>query len=158
MTARARREDVENDFGAIHHAHAEALLELDALYGREALVEEQQRRAGRGQLVFQRFDLALAEVEVRRRGIDPLDGPADHLSAGGIGEAFELFEMLVDVRGIVGAFAWGPDEKCPLYGRLNLNESTGHGMSFLSGTLPLLLSWTLRSPIGVSSTTAPVKP
>src|SRR6266566_5556864 len=121
VTARARREDVENDFGAIHHAHAEALLELDALHGREALVEEHQRRAGRGQLVLQRFDFALTEVEVRRRGIDALDGPADHFGAGGVGETLEFFQVLVDMHRVVRALAWGPNEKSTLYGRLNLN-------------------------------------
>src|SRR5207237_8942201 len=35
VTARARREDIENDFGAIHHAHAQALLEFHALHRRE---------------------------------------------------------------------------------------------------------------------------
>ena len=64
MTARARREDVENDFGAIHDAHTQALLEFHALHRRETFVEQHQRRMRRGQLVFQRFDFALAEVEV----------------------------------------------------------------------------------------------
>src|SRR6266550_181336 len=40
VAARARREDVENDLGAIHDADAEALLELHALYRGETLVEE----------------------------------------------------------------------------------------------------------------------
>jgi len=29
--------------------------------------------------------------------------------------------MLIDVDGVVRALAWRPDEKCPLYRRLNLN-------------------------------------
>jgi hypothetical protein len=30
--------------------------------------------------------------------------------------------VLVDVDGVIGAFAGSPDEKCSLYGRLNLNK------------------------------------
>src|SRR6266550_5000527 len=41
VAARARREDVENDLGAVHHAHAETLLQLHALYWGEILIEEQ---------------------------------------------------------------------------------------------------------------------
>jgi len=50
-----------------------------------------------------------------------LDGAADDLGARGVGQPLELFEMLVDVRGIVGAFARSADEKCPLYRGLNLD-------------------------------------
>ena len=40
VAARARREDIENDLGAIHDAHAEALFQLDALYWGETLIEQ----------------------------------------------------------------------------------------------------------------------
>src|SRR2546422_5736411 len=168
VAARARREDVENDLGAVHHAHAETFLELHALHRREALVEQHQRRAGRGELVLQRFDLALAEIEVGRGGVDPLDGATNDLGTGGVGEALELFEVLVDADGVIGALAWSTDEECSLHRGLNLNQSPNrttplsplpvYGISFLSGTLPLLFNCTLRSPRGVSSITAPAIP
>src|SRR2546426_32223 len=96
VAARARREDVENHLGAVHDAHAEALLELDALHRRQRLVEQHQRRAGGGEVVLQRFDLALAQIEVRGGGIDALDGLADYLSSRRIRQALQLLEMLVD--------------------------------------------------------------
>src|SRR5712664_1224721 len=40
VAARARREDVENDLGAVHDAHAETLFELHALYWAEIFIEE----------------------------------------------------------------------------------------------------------------------
>src|SRR5712664_994978 len=139
VAARARREDVENDLGAVHHAHAEALLELDALHRREALVEQQQRRAGRGQLVLQRFDLALAEIEVGRGGVDPLDGATNDLGTGGVGQALELFEVLVDVDCVIGAFARRADEEGSLYGRLDINQLSDSS----SGSWDKLPEWHL---------------
>ena len=122
VTARARRENVENNLGAIHDAHAEILLELDALDGSQRLVEQHQGRTRRRQLILERFDFALAEVEVGRRGVDALDGFADDLSAGGVGEALQLVEVLVHVHRVVGAFSWCPHQEGPLNGHLDVNQ------------------------------------
>src|SRR3989475_5342335 len=130
VAARARREDVDNDLGAVHHAHAETLLELDALHRREALVEQHQRRAGRGELVLQRFDLALAEIEVGRGGVDALDGATNDLGTGGVREAVELFEVLVDVDGVIGALTGRTHQKCTFNWRLNLNKLSDTAFSF----------------------------
>jgi hypothetical protein len=97
-------------------------LELHALHRRQALVEQHQRGARGRQRVLQLFDLALAEVEVGRRRFDPLDGPADDLRAGGVGEPLQLLEMLVDLRDLGRAFARRADEVGALDGRLDLNQ------------------------------------
>src|SRR5574341_737638 len=110
VAARARGEDVENHLGAIHHAHAEALLELDALHRRQALVEQQQGGAARRQLVFQRFNLALAEVEVGSGCIDALDGSPDDLGAGGIRESLEFPQVLIHMHRIVGTLTGSSNE------------------------------------------------
>ena len=124
VAARARREDVEDDLGAVHDAHAETLFELDALHRRERFVEQDQRRAGGGQLALQRFDLALAEIEVGSGSVDPLDGPADDLRPGGIGEPLELLQMFIDVHRVVRAFSGCPNEIGSLDRVLNFDKLT----------------------------------
>src|SRR5713101_4529365 len=122
VAARARREDVENDLGAVHDAHAEAFLQFHALYWRETFIEKQQGCICIFQIFSERFDLALPQIEVWGWGIDTLDGLADDLRSGRIGKPLQLLEVLVHVQRIIGPLAWGTDEKRALYRRLDLNQ------------------------------------
>jgi hypothetical protein len=47
----------------------------------------------------------LAEIEVGRWGIDALNGAPNDLGTCRVGKPLELFQVLVDVRRVVGAFA-----------------------------------------------------
>src|SRR5439155_3172838 len=122
--ARTSGEDVEDDFGAVHHAHRERLLQVRPLRRRQRLVEQDERRCHAGEHALQLLDLALPEVEVGCGGLDPLEGAAHDGRAGSIGELAELLEMLLDLRGLGGSLAGGPDEKGALYRRLNFDESS----------------------------------
>jgi hypothetical protein len=51
-----------------------------------------------------------------------LVGATHDLGAGGIGEARELVQMLVDLRDLLRALARGADEKRPFDGRLDVDK------------------------------------
>src|SRR3954468_18324195 len=146
VAARAGREDVENDFGAIHDAHAQTLLELDALHRRQTLIEQQERRAGRRQLVLQRFDLALAEVKVGSRRIDALDRAADDFSPGGIRQPFQLVEMLIDMYRVIRSFTRSTDKKRLFHGRLDINQLSNDPSSSLRRMIIEVVSGAAPSP------------
>src|SRR5438309_12092265 len=84
--------------GPVHHADAERFLEVDALDRGEAFVEQQQRRPRVAELGLERLDLALPQEEVGGGGVDPLEGAADDVGAGGIGEPRQLVEVLLGTQ------------------------------------------------------------
>jgi hypothetical protein len=130
VAARAGREDVENHLGPVHHADAERFLEVDALDRGEAFVEQQQRRPRVAELSLERLDLALPQEEVGGGGVDPLEGAADDVGAGGVGEPRQLVEVLLGTQRVVAPLARGADQIGALYGGLDVDQRTN--------------SWTLR--------------
>src|SRR5438876_3956588 len=111
VTARPRGEDVENHLGAVHHAHAETLLQFDALDGGETLIEEHQGCIGILQIFGERLDLALPEIEVGSRRVDALDGLTNHLGSGRIGETLQFLQVLIDMHRFVRTFTRRPNKK-----------------------------------------------
>ena len=67
---RPRGEDVENQFGAIHHPRADDGFNILALRGRQLIVEDHQRRAEFRDSQLELLDFPAAEV---RRGMRPIE-------------------------------------------------------------------------------------
>jgi len=119
--ARARREDVEDELGAVDHALAELALEVLALRRRELIVEDDERRLLLDDQSLELVDLAAADVG---GGIGPVEllreGARDQRPRR-IGEALELLEVLGDVMARVGALDGRADEDGAFLGRGQLN-------------------------------------
>src|SRR3989442_2392550 len=109
--ARARREDVEDDLGAVHHPHREHLLEVRSLYRRQRLVEQHQRGAHAVEHTLQLLDLALPEVEVGCGSLDSLVGPPDDRSAGRVRQPSQPVQVLLHLRRLAGALPRRTDEE-----------------------------------------------
>jgi hypothetical protein len=93
--AGARGEDVEDQLGAVHDARLQRVLQVLALRRRQFLVEDDEGRAQlRGQLP-QFGDLALADVVLRVRRVEPLLQRAHHLRAGRVRQPLQLLQVLV---------------------------------------------------------------
>ncbi len=122
---RARREDVEYQLGAIHHALAGRVLDVLALRRRQLVVEHDQRRVLVVDDQAQLLDLSLPQVGRRIRLVDLLGNFADYEAARGIHEALQLLEMLVHLVLRVRPFARGPDEYRSLDRGLQLNDFFG---------------------------------
>src|SRR6266404_1390886 len=93
--ARASREDVEDQLAAVEHLDVQLLGQVALLRRAQVLVDEDDARLRRGDLVLQLGDLAGADV---RRGRDAADGLADgrdRLDAGRAREAVELAQRLL---------------------------------------------------------------
>ena len=120
--AGARREDVEDHLGAVHHPHAERLLEILSLHRGERLVEQHQGGTRVPYHALELLHLPLAKIEVRCGGFDPLVGPADDLGARRVGEPVELVQVLVHPTRVLGPLARGADEKGALDGWLDVDQ------------------------------------
>jgi len=94
---RPRREDVEDQLGAVHHALARGVFDVLALRRRQLVVEDDERRI---LLVDERpelLDLPLAEIG---RGVGPIDllrDAADDNGTRRVDELLELIEMLIEI-------------------------------------------------------------
>ena len=91
------REDVENDFRPVHHAHTQLALEIAALRGGELFVEDHQRGAGGLHLTPDLFHFPLADERGRTGGADVLHDAADDLGTGRVDEASQFFKMFRDM-------------------------------------------------------------
>ena len=123
--ARTRRKDVQNQFGAIHHALPDRVLNVLALRGGELVVEYDDRRARRAHFLAQLLHLSGAEV---RRCIGPIEllrYLTDDHGAGGVGEAFQLIQVFAKTRASAAAFERRPDEERPLFRLPDLNRALG---------------------------------
>jgi hypothetical protein len=107
---RARGEDVEDQLGPVHHAHADRLLDVLPLRGAQLVVEQHERRVERARLVAQLVELPLAEVRGRMGAVELLRERAHDVGAGRVGQARELLEVLLDVVAVRGALEGGADE------------------------------------------------
>jgi hypothetical protein len=103
--ARTRREDVENQLGAVHYPLARRVFDVLALRWRKLVVEDDQRRVPGGDLLAQLVDFSLAEVGGGIRLVDLLSNFTDDDCARGIDEALELFEMLANLMPRVRSLA-----------------------------------------------------
>jgi hypothetical protein len=112
--ARARREDVENQLGAIHHALAGRILDVLALRRCELVIEDDERCVHLFDERAELVDLPFAEIRRRIRSVDLLRDAADDDRARRIDELLELLEMLVDVMARRCAFSRRANEQCPL--------------------------------------------
>jgi hypothetical protein len=113
--ARAPREDVEDQLGAVHHLDPELLLEIPHLRGGEVVVED--RDVG---IVLLGGGLELCELALpdEGRGVDraaPLHHAVEHASAGGCrAEVLQLLERALQVGAVARAV---PDQHRALSAR-----------------------------------------
>ena len=120
--ARPRREDVEDQLGAVHDADAEPVLQVLALRRRQVLVEDDQRGARLLRLHLQLVDLAFAQVVLRVRRFHPLYQRARHAGARRIREAGQLGEMFVRLAGRGAARRHGREDR-DFLGRLRRDHA-----------------------------------
>jgi hypothetical protein len=120
--ARARRKDVENDLGAVHHAHRQRLLQVGPLRRRQGLVEQHQARAGLLKQALELLDLALPDEEVGSGGFDALVGAAHDACARRVRQPAELLKVLVHLSGVLRAFAGCADQKHPFDRGLDVDQ------------------------------------
>jgi hypothetical protein len=92
VAARAHREDVEDQAGAVDHAALGQLLEVALLYRAERMIDENEVGIECGALLAQLFRLAGADVVARVRTIDARSEAADDACAGGPREFGEFIE------------------------------------------------------------------
>ena len=123
--SRARREDVQNKLGPIHHPLAGGVLDVLALRRRQFVVEHHQRCVGRRDLLAQLLDLALPQVRRRIGLVDLLRHVADDVSAGGVDETLQLLEMLPDLVPRIRPLAWRSDEDRSLDGCRQFDQILG---------------------------------
>jgi hypothetical protein len=114
---RARGEDVEDQLGPVHHPDADRLLHVLPLRGAQLVVEQDERRVEVARLVAQLVELALAEVGGRVRAVELLGERAHDVGAGGVRQAGELLEVLLDAVAVGGALEGGAHEHDALGGR-----------------------------------------
>lgn len=91
----ADREDVEDQFGAIHDALGRRILDILSLTGRELVVEDDERGVALGGQRGKLLDLALAEVGAGMWPVDLLDELTDNLRTGCVGEFGEFPEVFI---------------------------------------------------------------
>ena len=108
--SRSRREDVEDQLGAIHHALACRVLDVLALRRCQLIVEDDERRLRVGDERRELVDLALAEIRRRVGSIDLLRETADDDRTSRVRQFLELVEMVVDVMARRGAFPRRADQ------------------------------------------------
>ena len=84
--ARAAREDVEDQLGAVDDLRLERLLEVAHLRRREVVVEDDQVGLALLDQRLQLLELALAEEGGRVHGAAPLHQLAQDARAGGLGQ------------------------------------------------------------------------
>jgi hypothetical protein len=129
---RARREDVEDQFGAIHDALASGVLDVLALRRRELVVEDDERRALLVDECPELVDLSLAEIGRRVRPIDLLRDAADDDRTGGVRELLQLLQMLVQVVTRRRPLPRRADEQGALDGRSEGDQVASDGNSLQS--------------------------
>src|SRR6185503_4978146 len=93
---RPRREDVQNQLGAIHHALAERIFDVLALAGAQLVVEDDERRLQFVHTLAELVELARAEIGARIGAVDLLRQLADDDGARGVGQLLELAQMFAD--------------------------------------------------------------
>jgi len=132
---RARREDIEDQLGAVHHALAGSVLDVLALRGRQLIVEDDERRV---LLVDERpklLDLSLAQI---RRGVGPIDLLCDTADDDGtrrVDELLELLEMLIEIVARRRSLTWRTDKQRALDRRRECYQIAGDESSFLRSVL-----------------------
>jgi hypothetical protein len=109
--ARARREDVQDQLGTIHHALARGVLDVLPLRRRELVIEDDERCVRLLDERAELLDLPFPEVRRGIRTIDLLSDASDDDGAGSVRELLELIEMLVDVVPRRRSLARRADEK-----------------------------------------------
>ena len=90
-------EDVENELGAVHHAHAEDLLEGSPLGGRKIVVEDDELGSGGLDVRRDLERLAPANVGGRMEGAQAAQGLAGDLGAGRVGQSAQFAEGILDL-------------------------------------------------------------
>ena len=127
---RPRREDVEDQFGAVHHALAGGVLDVLALGRRQLIVEDDERRILRVDERPELLDLPLPEVG---RGVGPIDllcDAPDDDGTGRVDELLELLEMLIQIVARRRPFARRADKQGALDRRREGNQIASDGDSF----------------------------
>ena len=122
---RVQGEDVEDQPAAVDDLDVEQALERLLLAGRQLVVGDEEVEAGLALGRDELLGLALADVPV---GVDvaavlPLG--ADHVGAGGVGQAGELGERVLGRPAVVGAGVDG-DQEGLLDGRREIDQVVGH--------------------------------
>ena len=140
------REDVEDDFRAVHDAHVELALEVGALDGTELLIENDQGGIGRLYRGGHFFHLALADECGWIGSGDLLGDPPDHLGPGGVDQPGQLLEVFGDVVGIGRALPRSGHQHRALDRITNLNQCS-NGDSSPPGVIDRL-EWGSVRPAG----------
>jgi hypothetical protein len=96
-TARARREDVEDDLGAIHHAAAGRVLDVLPLRRRQFVVKKHEGDVFGSDALAKLVDFSLPQVRGRVGSVELLRQRADDLRAGRVGQALQFEQVLVEV-------------------------------------------------------------
>ena len=96
---RPHGEDVEDERGAVEDFHLQHLLDVAQLLGRELVVEDHHAHHAVGILlgldvVAYLLEFAFAHIGHRRRAIHPLREAFNGEGTGGVGQEFQLVEIL----------------------------------------------------------------
>ncbi len=127
---RPRREDVEDQLGAVHHALTGGVLDVLALGRRQLIVENDERRI---LIVDERpelLDLSLPQVG---RGVGPIDllcDAPDDDGASSVDELLKLLEMLIQIVARRRPFARRADKQGALDRRREGYQIAGDEGSF----------------------------
>src|SRR3989449_9454654 len=95
--ARALREDVEDQRGAVDHLDPQRLGDVALLAGRQPVVGDEEVGVSGVRRLADLVDLPLAEVERRARRLPLLDDALDDAAAGGLDQPRQLLERLFDL-------------------------------------------------------------
>ena len=119
-------EDVQDQFGAVHHPNPAQRLQVLALRGGQLVVEDDQIGFVFPHQFGQYAGLALAEVVAGPGSIEALHQLADNQPARRVGQAGELGEVFRGVPGPVAA-PRGPDQNRPLNGGAQVQKPGRNG-------------------------------
>ncbi len=97
VAARALREDLEDEEGAVVDGDAEFALQVALLGGRQGLVEDHLARAVQLGEFADFLGFAAADEERRVGRLALADEAGDGREAGGLGEKAELFELGIEM-------------------------------------------------------------
>jgi hypothetical protein len=115
--ARTRRENVENELGAIDDALVQHPFEILALRGGQLVIEHDQRRTTILDELAELLDLARTEIRGRIGTLELLRQRCDDSRTSRVGETGELFEMLPREMPVLRTLERSTDENRALFRR-----------------------------------------
>jgi hypothetical protein len=106
-------EDVENERGAVEDADivAKRFLQFTLMAWRKLIIEEDDVGIHLGRNLFDFLDLTRPDECVGVGVFEALAGAADNLQTGGIGQALQLIQTIVERHQRAARLEFGPDQE-----------------------------------------------